>query len=102
MQRDFAKARNSFERALKIDSKDSDSNYYMGLIYLMGLGVEANIPKALSHFENTKNDSRAMNAIGYIYFKAPDFFEKDPALLNRFGDIRKDLKKARDQFEKAA
>ena len=85
-----------------IDPKDSDSNYYMGLIYLMGLGVNQNFPKALAHFEITKNDSRAINAIGYIYFKAPDYFEQDPAILSRFGNIKKDLKKARDNFQKAA
>ena len=62
MRRDFEKARRSFEKALKIDSKDQDSNYYMGLIYLMGLGVEIDIPRALSHFEIAKNDSRALNA----------------------------------------
>lgn len=68
----------------------------------MGLGVNIDIPKALYHFEIAKNDSRALNAIGYIYFKAPDYFEKDPAITNRFGFIRRDLKKARDHFEKAS
>lgn len=100
VKRDFEKARVSFEKALKIDKKDIDSNYYMGLIYLLGLGVEINVPKALNHFEQSKNDTRARseNAIGYIYFKAPDYFEKDPALLGRYGSIRRDLKKARDHF----
>ena len=51
VKRDFEKARVSFEKALKIDKKDIDSNYYMGLIYLLGLGVEINVPKALNHFE---------------------------------------------------
>ncbi len=67
----------------------------------MGLGVEVNIPQALKHFEVPKNDSRAMNAIGYIYFKAPDYLELDPAQTTKFGSIRKDLKKAREYFEKA-
>jgi Tfp pilus assembly protein PilF len=44
VKRDFTKAKRSFEKALSIDPKDSDSNYYLGLIYLMGLGVEVNIP----------------------------------------------------------
>jgi TPR repeat protein len=74
----------------------------MGLIYLLGLGVEINIPKALSHFEVAKNDTRAINNIGYIYFKAPDVFEKDPAVLYRYGPLRRDLKKAREMFEKAS
>lgn len=102
VKRDYKKARSSFERALTIDPIDNDSNYYMGLIYLMGLGVNSDIPKALSHFEIAKNDSRAINSIGYIYFKAPDYFEKDPALLSKYGSLRRDLKKAKDMFEKAA
>ena len=102
VKRDFERARRSFEKALNIDTKDTDSNYYLGLIYLLGLGVPVNAQKALGHFEIAKNDSRAINAIGYIYFKAPDIFEQDPALTNRFGSIRRDLKKARDYFQKAA
>jgi TPR repeat protein len=71
---------------------------------MLGLGVQVDIPKALSHFEVTlpKNDSRSINAIGYIYFKAPDIFEKDPALTNPYGSIRKDLKKAKQYFERAS
>jgi TPR repeat protein len=38
-KRDFERARQSFERALLIDSKDVEANYHMGLIYMMGLGV---------------------------------------------------------------
>jgi TPR repeat protein len=70
----------------------------MGLIYLLGLGVQVDVPKAMTYFEIAKNDSRAINAIGYIYFKAPDYFEKDPALLNRYGNIRRDYKKAKEHF----
>ncbi len=43
----------------------------MGLIYLLGLGVDVNIPKSIEFFEVGKNDSRSLNAIGYIYYKAP-------------------------------
>ena len=74
----------------------------MGLIYLLGLGVNVDIPTALTHFEVANNDTRAINAIGYIYFKAPDYFERDPAVTNRYGSIRRDFKKARQYFEKAA
>jgi len=38
IKRDFEKARKSFEKALLIEPNDGDSNYYMGLIYLLGLG----------------------------------------------------------------
>jgi len=102
VKRDYARAKSSFERALMIDPRENDANYYMGLIYLMGLGVQVDITKALNHFEIARNDSRAINAIGYIYFKAPDYLEKDPALLNTYGTIRRDLKKAKEMFDKSA
>jgi TPR repeat protein len=63
---------------LSIDRSDKDSNYYMGLIYLLGLGVDVSIPKSINFFEVGKNDSRSLNALGYIYYKAPHFYESDP------------------------
>ena len=75
IKRDFDKARKSFERALKIDKKDTESNFHMGLIYLLGLGVQKDMEKAVTFFETNKNDSRSINALGFIYFKAPDVFE---------------------------
>jgi len=47
----------------------------MGLIYLLGLGVQKDMEKAVKYFETNKNDSRSINALGFIYFKAPDVFE---------------------------
>ena len=47
-------------------------------------------------------DPRALNAAGYIYYHAPDIFETDPAQLNIFGKVRRDLKKALISFKKAA
>ena len=43
-----------------------------------------------------------MNALGVIYFSAPDYFETDPAVLNAFGTIKKDMKKAKDLLKKAS
>lgn len=51
IKRDFERARLSFERALKIDKKDTESNYHMGLIYLLGLGIQKDIEKAVTYFE---------------------------------------------------
>lgn len=51
IKRDFERARLSFERALKIDKKDMESTYHMGLIYLLGLGVQKDIEKAVTYFE---------------------------------------------------
>ena len=101
-KKDYDKARKFFEKALSINKKDADSNYYLGLIYLLGLGVKTDIPKALSMFEIPTNDTRTQNAIGYIYFRAPDALEIDPAKTVPYGSIRRDLRKAKTYFEKAA
>ena len=47
-------------------------------------------------------DPRALNAVGYIYFHAPEVFEKDTNRLRLFGTIRKDLKEAFKKFKAAA
>ena len=49
-----------------------------------------------------EKNPRALNAIGYIYYHAPDVFDSDQAKLNIFGSIRKDLQKAYISFKKAA
>jgi len=46
-----------------------------------------------------KNESKALNAIGVIYFVAPDVFETDPARLYTFGKIRRDVKKSIKSLE---
>lgn len=71
---------------------------------LLGQGVPQNIELALSYFEMPvmEKDPRALNAVGYIYFYAPDTFDKDTALLNLFGNIRRDKKKAYKSFKAAA
>lgn len=43
IKRDFKKAKECFEKALEIDKKDKDSNYYLGFMYLQGLGLNHNI-----------------------------------------------------------
>ena len=40
--------------------------------------------------------------MGYIYFNAPDIFEKDPVKTYAFGGIRRDEKKAKELFKKAS
>ena len=47
-------------------------------------------------------DPRALNAVGYIYFHAPEVFEKDSTKLRLFGTIRKDLKEAFKKFKAAS
>ena len=67
---------------------------------LLGQGVPQNIELALAYFEMPvmEKDSRALNAAGYIYFYAPDALDKDQAMLNLFGSIRRDKKKAYKNF----
>lgn len=69
---------------------------------MLGLGGHRNIPRALEYFENAGNDGHALNALGVIYFEAPEVFETDPVKLQAYGKVRKDLKLARNYFEKAA
>jgi TPR repeat protein len=56
---------------------------------------------AEKYFLKNKNDSRSLNSLGYIYFKAPDVFEQDPVLKNTYGSIRRDILKAKRYFENA-
>lgn len=54
----------------------------MGLMNLHGLGTHIDVEAAVKHFQIAKNDSRAINALGYIYYNAPDYLETDPVILN--------------------
>ncbi|CDW82044.1 protein sel-1 homolog 1-like [Stylonychia lemnae] len=102
IKRDFLQARRSFEKALSIDFNDKDSNYYMGLMNLHGLGAYANVQKAVEYFKRAQNDSRALNALGYIYYTAPDYLEIDHSVLMKYGNIRQSFKEAKNYFLKAA
>lgn len=82
IKRDFAKAKSFFKKSLELDENDVDSNYYIGLMYLLGLGVDVDIELALQHFLASDKDSRSQNALGYIYFKAPDYNERDPEKIH--------------------
>jgi len=80
------------------------SNYYLGLLHMIGLGVKQDVSKAYSYFTNPglKRDPRALNALGYIYASAPHFLDKDPSRLSAFGDIHQDLSKAHQYFLEAS
>jgi len=66
---------------------------------LLGLGCDKNIEDAVKYFMAVETDQNSLNALGVIYFGAPDVFETDPVKLHPFGKIRKDVKKARKYFE---
>jgi hypothetical protein len=54
---------------------------------LLGLGRKQNIEEALYYFERPgmEKNPRALNAIGFIYYHAPEVFDNDQAKLNMFG-----------------
>lgn len=70
--------------------------YYMGLMNLLGLGRNQDIEKAFDYFQTSADlkDPRSLNALAYIYYYAPDFFDKDLGKINIFGKIKKDNQKA--------
>eukprot|EP00347_Sterkiella_histriomuscorum_P014767 403359608 len=102
VKRDFEQAKTTFEKALTIDQNDKDSNYYMGLMHLNGLGMPVNVEAAMQYFVRAGNDSKAQNALGYVYYTAPDYFETDPVLLSKYGQIRQSYALAKDNFVKSA
>lgn len=73
-------------------------------MHMLGYGVNQDIKKAMDYFEKPgmETDARALNAIGYIYYTAPEIFDKDKAKQSLFGGIRKDPVKAFKKFKSAA
>ena len=70
-------------KALEIEPKNGQANYYVGLMSMLGQGIEQDIEAALYYFEQIitaevmdhADLSKALNAQGYIYFYAPDHFD---------------------------
>jgi len=87
---------------LKVDAKDVTANYKLGVIYMLGLGVERDVTTALQYFEVSQTDAHSLNALGVIYYVAPDVFETDPVKLFSFGKIRRDIKKSINYLESAS
>ena len=63
---------------------------------MLGLipGKDADADVALKHYLKAGDDHRAYNALGVIYYIAPDPFETDPTKLAGFKSIRRDRTKA--------
>jgi len=105
IERDYSKAKDLFNRVLVLDKSDASANYNLGLMHMLGLGepnFEKNIPKAMEYFKEIElSDAAAMNAIGVLYYQAPDVFEKDPAKKVGWGSMVRDIKKAWSYLEKA-
>ena len=104
VKRDFNRAYELFSKALELDRKDKTANYCLGLMHMLGIvpGKEADADLAVRHYIRAGDDARAMNALGVIYYVAPDPFETDPSALLGFKSIRRDRKKALSLLEKAA
>jgi len=71
---------------------------------MLGLipGREADADLAVKHYLRAGDDARAMNALGVIYYIAPDPFEQDPQRLAGFKAVRRDRKKALSLLKRAA
>lgn len=48
---------------------------------MLGLGTERDVSKAITFFNQAGADAHSHNALGVIYYEAPDVFEKDPVKL---------------------
>ena len=44
-------------------------------MYMLGLGCDKDVPKAVQHFNMAGKDPHSYNALGVIYYEAPDVFE---------------------------
>ena len=57
----------------------------------------------MSYFSKISDvDASAMNAIGVLYYQAPDFLESDSVKLQGWGSMRRDVKKTWSYLEKAS
>jgi TPR repeat protein len=78
MERNYEKAAQLFEKALELDDLNASANYNLGLMHMLGLIGNAeghkDIVLAMEYFDKISDiDASAMNAIGVLYFQAPDF-----------------------------
>jgi TPR repeat protein len=72
MERNYEKAAALFEKALELDDLNTQANYNLGLMYMLGL-VGTNddindIATAMKYFEKIPEDPSALNAIGVLYY----------------------------------
>jgi len=67
-------------------------------MYMTGMleNGEKDIPRALHHLERaicptpSSIDAMARNALGALYYQAPNIFETDPVRLSGYGGVRRD------------
>ena len=103
LDRDFDKAYELFQKSLEIDKSDVTANYVIGLMNMIGIapGRRLNADIAFDHLKKAGEDGRALNALGILFYMAPDRFETDPVKIQGFGSVRRDRKKAISLFEQA-
>lgn len=104
INRNFAKAKEFFVKSLQADSKDAYANYQLGVMSMLGLGCDPDMEKAIEYFEQAGDDAQAKNALGVIYYNAPDVLETSEQLFTKqkYGKVRKNLKKAVEYLETAS
>lgn len=51
LKRDFKKAKQFYEKSLKVDAKDAGANYELGVMHMLGLGQDRDIQNAVHYFE---------------------------------------------------
>lgn len=97
------KAYDLFEKSLEIDENDTTANYALGLLHMIGLvpSKEPDFDQAVEHLERAGEDGRAQNALGVLYYMAPDVLETDPVRLKGFKKVRKNVDKGLKYLEKA-
>jgi hypothetical protein len=60
------------------------------------------IVSAMAYFEKIPEDPSALNAIGVLYYQAPEYLERDPAKTQGWGSIRRKVDQAWKYLEKAS
>jgi len=48
---------------------------------LLGLGTKRDVEEAVRYFEIAEQEPQAWNALGVVYYEAPDQFEQNPTKL---------------------
>lgn len=75
IKRNFKTASEFFKKSLAIQIDNTLANFELGVMYMLGLGCDKDVPKAVQHFNMAGKDPHSYNALGVIYYEAPDVFE---------------------------
>jgi len=51
IKRNFKTAQKFFQKSLKVQADNILANFELGVMYMLGLGCEKDVPRAVEHFE---------------------------------------------------